>query len=178
MGKRLCRITLLAALVAACALLLGGCLMMDLIDSESYDGYTSFTDSRESISEGYFKMTIHTDKDTFAQGETIDCWTEIEYIGEEDSITVYVYGNPVEMDMTGESVYYSSSGYYDVGDTLTLYKGVPVRFTLAECLPKSSSVLPGQYEIDAWATLGLSPDGGVSYNGYVSAVIVVEKDEG
>ena len=60
-------------------------------------------------------------------------------------------------------------------EPLTLKKGMPVRVTLAESIPKSSSVLPGKYEIDAWASISLSPDGAVTYDGCVSAVIVVKE---
>lgn len=177
MKNKLMRLTLSVALLAVSVFLLSGCFAwpMDMLD----DGYTYFSDSRESVSEGYFKLTIHTDKDTFTEGEAIDCWAELEYIGDEDSITVYVFGDPIEMDMTGEDVTYdnSSTYYYTDGETLTLYKGMPIRCTLAECLPKSSSVLPGRYQIDAWANLALSPDGMVSYSGYVSAVIDVEEKD-
>ncbi len=180
MGKRLCRIVLLGVLLGGCAVLLGGCWAMSgLMESAAGDnmdyGYTTGTDMRESVSEGYFRLTIHTDKDEFKQGETIDCWAEVEYIGDKDSITVYTYGNLIGMDMTGGNVYYSSSDSAYKDGTLTLKKGEPYRCTLAEVLPKSKSVLPAQYEIDAYTNIGLSPDGAVSYNGYVSAVIVVSK---
>jgi len=177
MKKKLLRILIPAVLSAACVFLLSGCfsMPMDMFD----DGYyTSYTDSRESVSEGYFKLTIHTDKDTFMEGEAIDCWAELEYIGDADSITVYVYDDLITMEMTGEDIYYESSSGWAMGngETLTLYKGKPVRYTLADSLPKSASVKPGRYEIDAWAYVGLSPDGMVSYNAYVSAVIDVEAD--
>jgi hypothetical protein len=172
MRSRVGRVALLAALTALCVVIFSGCFSFDEFD-ESYD--EDFSDMRESVSEGYFKLTIHTDKDEFAKGETIDCWAELEYIGDADSITVYVSGDPITMDMTGEEVYYSASEFIFKEDTLTLEKGVPVRCTLAEALPKSKSVLPGKYRIDAYTDLSLSPDGAVSYYGCVSAVIVVEE---
>lgn len=179
MKNRFWRIALMAALVCACALLLGGCLPVAALLGEEFNddgGYYTGSDMRESVSEGYFKMTIHTDKDEFAKGEKIDCWAELEYIGDQDSITVYACGNPIEMDMTsGDVSYSSSSDMYCSDEKLTMKKGEPIRCTLAECLPKSASVLPGQYEIDAYAYLDLSPDGSVCYNGNVSAVIVVKE---
>jgi hypothetical protein len=178
MMHRFLRIALAALLTAVCIAMLGGCMMPYVLD-EMYDdggGYASFTDMRESISDGYFKLTIHTNKDTFAQGEPIDCEAELTYIGDQDSITVYVYGDPITMDMTGKDTWYESTNHAYQEDTLVLKKGEPIRCTLTECLPKSASVLPGKYEIDAYAGFGLSPDGAVSYNGYVSAVIVVVED--
>ena len=172
------RMVLFIALLTACVLPLSGCWAMGEMFGGAYTedyGYTTGSDMRESVTDGYFRLTIHTDKDEFVKGETIDCWAEIEYIGDEDSITVYTYGDIITLDMTGDDVYYSSSGSYGSDEQLTLRKGVPVRYTLAESLPKSSSVLPGQYEIDANAYFGLSTDGAVSYSGYVSAVIVVSE---
>jgi hypothetical protein len=130
---------------------------------------------RESVSEGYFRLTIHTGKDEYAKGEAIDCWAELEYIGDSNSITVYCYGKPIELDMTSESVNYSSSsGFFMKQETLTLRKGEPIRITLADSLPKSKSVLPGTYQIDAYSNINLSPDNAVTYNANVSAVIVVK----
>ena len=101
---------------------------------------------------------------------------QLEYIGDGDSITVYVYSDPVIMEMTGENVYYTTSGnYYQTQKELTLEKGAPIRYTLSEVLPKSGSVLPGQYQIDAYANMSLSPDGTVTYCSNVSAVIVVNE---
>ncbi len=175
MKHRILRIALVAVLTAVCIAVLGGCMMSHLLD-ESYEGgyMTSFSDNRESVSEGYFKLTIHTEKDTFAQGEPIDCEAELTYIGDQDSITVYVYGDPITMDMTSEDTWYETSADVYTEDTLVLKKGEPVRCTLSESLPKSSSVLPGKYQIDAYAYFGLSPDDAVSYNGIVSAVVIVE----
>jgi hypothetical protein len=177
MRNRLLRIALLAGVLLTCAVSLGGCFALGglcenaFLDEYAYD---MGTDMRESVSEGYFKLSIDTGKDDYARGETIDCWAELEYIGEQDSITVWAYGDPIQMDMTGENVYYSASGSSFFNEKeLTIKKGVPIRRTLAECLPKSSSVRPGQYQIDANVTLNLSPDGSVCYYGYVSAVIVV-----
>lgn len=140
------------------------------------DQRTVGTDNRESVSEGYFKLSINTNKNEFKKGEEINCWVELLYIGEKDSITVYTYGSPIGMEMFSDKVSYSSedNDYSDEQDMLTLKKGIPVRVTLKESIPKSLSVLPGQYEIDAYASLSLSPDGGVMYNGYVSAVITVK----
>ena len=188
MKHRVLRIVLAAVLTAVCIAALGGCMMSNLLDRiyedgytidhfddfDDYPEYTDFTDMRESVSEGYFKLTIHTDKDTFAQGETIGCIAELTYIGDEDSITVYPYGDPITMEMMGKDIWYTSNDTYS-NETLTLKKGVPIQCTLAECLPKSSSVLPGKYEIDACVSLSLSPDDAVSYNNCVSAVIVVEE---
>lgn len=174
MKNRVGRIALLALLAAMCAAMLSGCFPLDMMDGEYYG--TDFKDSRESVSEGYFKLTIHTDKDEFVKGETIDCWAELEYIGNEESITVYLSGDPITMEMTGEKVYYSAPGFFYTEEKLTLKKGEPIRCTLEKALPKSKSVLPGQYEIAAYASLSLSPDGAVSYGGCVSAVIVVEEE--
>ena len=179
MRNRFLRIAVVAVLICACTVLLGGCFFMDRSYDDSYS-FSDFTDMRESITEGYFKLTIHTDKDTFAQGETIDCWAEIEYIGDQDSITVYnTYGLPITMDMYGGNVSYSSSTwiYENTEDTLTLVKNQPVRCTLSESVPHSSSPLPGTYEIDAYVNLSLTQDDAVCYNGYVSAVIVVEDQD-
>ena len=177
MRKRLLRIALLAGVLLTCAVSLGGCFALGgLCENAFLDeyGYGIGTDMRESVSEGYFKLSIHTGKDDYARGETIDCWAELEYIGEGDSITVWAYGNPIQMDMTGENVYYSASGSALFNEEkLTIKKGVPIRCTLAECLPKSSSVRPGQYQIDANVSLNLSPDGSVCYYGLVSAVVMV-----
>lgn len=178
MSKKFWRAALLAALIAMSVMMLGGCFFLPGLLDSSFDSSSNSigADNRQSVSEGYFKLTIHTDKDQFAQGEAINCWAELEYIGDQDSITVYVNGDPIEMDMNGKDVSYNSSEIISIGaqKTLTLQKGVPIRRTLTESLPKSSSVLPGQYEIDASASLSLSPDGAVSYYGSVSAVIIVE----
>jgi hypothetical protein len=181
MEKRFSTVMLLSVLIVACTILLGGCFaapnVSDLFVPDDYDEYTSFTDNRTIVSEGFFSLTIHTDKDTFAHGETIDCWAELEYIGDMDSITVYTYGDPITMDMISEDTNYTSSSWEFVGsdETLTLKKGQPLRVTLADSLPKSTSVLPGKYEIDAYASVSLSSDGAASYYASVSAVIVVEK---
>lgn len=175
------KVILITVLIAALAAALGGCFYIGNPLDEFYDdgcgGYFTGTDVRESVSEGYFKLTIDTSKDEFDKGETIDCWTELEYIGNNDSITVYVMGEPVTVSMTGKDICYDSTSYVYMGaqKELTLKKGSPVRYTLSDLLPKSKSVLPGQYEIDATANLSLSPDGLVSYYGTVSAVIVVKE---
>lgn len=173
------KVSLTAVLIASFAAALGGCYFLgplDGINGEGFENNYGGTDNRESVSEGYFKLTIYTPKDEFAKDEAIDCYAEFEYIGDNDGITVYVYSDPVTMEMTGKNVYYTSSGnYYPAQKELTLKKGVPLRYTLSEVLPKSRSVLPGQYQIDAYVSVSLSPDGAVSYSGIVSAVIVVNE---
>lgn len=172
MKKAWGRILLAAALLVMCALTLGGCW----VSYPEYEGsFGGGVDMRESVTEGYFKLTIHTDKDEFKKDEAIDCWAELEYIGDEDSITVYVSGEAITMDMNGDRAYYSSSPGFWEQKMLTMEKGKPIRYTLADSLPKSQSVLPGEYEIDATANVSLSADGAVSYYGMVSAVIVVEE---
>ena len=177
MRNRILRFGLLACLLITCAVLMGGCFALNgLYERAIVDEYAygMGTDMRELVSEGYFRLSIHTAKDEFARGETIDCWAELEYIGEQESITVYAYGDPIQMDMTGHNVYYSASGSSFFNEKeLIIKKGVPIRRTLAECLPKSSSVRPGQYQIDAYVSLNLSSDGSVSYYGLVSAVVMV-----
>lgn len=175
MKKNIVHILLTAVMAALSLLTLGGCFPWDewsFMDSASIDA----TDMRQSISEGYFKFTIDTGKDEYARGEAIDCWAELEYIGEYNSITVFTNDNPISFEMSGGNVDYCTSGLvFGAQKQLTLRKGVPVRFTLAESLPKSSSVLPGTYQIDATASLNLSPNGTVSYLDYVSAVVVVKE---
>ena len=144
MRHRVLRIALAAVLTVVCAAALSGCMMSGLFNDFYDNNYTSFTDMRESVSEGYFKLTIHTNKDTFTQAETIDCWAELTYIGDQDSITVYTYGDPITMNMSGEDTWYTSSEDACTSETLTLKKGVPIRCTLTDCLPKSTSVLPGK----------------------------------
>jgi hypothetical protein len=179
MKSSILKSALAAAFIAAFTAALGGCYALgpfDAINGEGFGGYYTGTDSRESVSEGYFKLTIHTPKDEFAKGEAVDCYAELEYIGDGDSITVYVYSDPVTMEMSGKNVYYTSSGnYYPAQKELTMKKGAPLRYTLSEVLPKSKSVLPGHYQIDAYASVSLSPDGTVTYYSNVSAVIVVNE---
>lgn len=172
------RTALVAALIAACAVIFGGCVFSDPFGSffdSHFDGSAPRTDMRESVSEGFFKLTIHTEKDEYVKGEAIDCWAELEYIGDKGSIPVYCYDKPIELSMTSEKVNYSSSsGFFMKQKTLMLRKGEPIRITLAESIPKSKSALPGTYQIEAYSHLGLSPDDAVTYNAYVSAVIVVK----
>lgn len=167
---------LFVTLIAALAVTLGGCFVP--FDGFYPDAYCDFygVDNRESISEGYFKLTIYTPKNEFAKGEAIDCWAQLEYIGDNNSITVYVAGDKlINMDMASENTRYECSQYSFIQKEHILQKGVPVRYMLSEEIPKSKSVLPGRYEINAYVDVSLSPNGMVSYWDSVSAVIEVRE---
>lgn len=165
----------LLAVVAACALI--GCAP---VQNEAVDSGTEqqeeipvilVDEQRTSEIEGYFKLTIGTDKDTYQQGENIVCCATLTYIGDEDSITLT--GNPpVVFDVYNEKYYGTSQAQAD--EEVTFKKGEAVRYDLTAVQWEDADydkankdeygdqqglqLLPGEYEIDVSVAATL-PDG-------------------
>lgn len=128
-------------------------------------------EQRTSEIEGYFKLTIGTDKDTYKQGEEIVCCATLTYIGDEDSITLT--GNPpVVFDVYNDDYYGTSQEQADY--EVTLEKGEAVRYDLTVVhwddadydkaykdeygSQQGFRLLPGKYEIDVSVSVTM-PDG-------------------
>lgn len=75
-----------------------------------------------------FELTLHINKDSFAEDELIECYAVLEYIGKEDSITVYS-GDPLVGFGLADDTYFD--GGYMTNDVLmrtTFEKGKAVRY--------------------------------------------------
>ncbi len=109
----------------------------DLIDSERNDIEKDLTDGERNDSEkdliaskkdDLFELRLYLDKGTYSTEENIFCYATLEYIGEEDSITVYSSDPLVGFGIKDDKYF---DGGYAVNDILiqtSFQKGQIIRY--------------------------------------------------
>lgn len=156
--------------------------------------YTEEVSSNISVNmkDEVFELKMYVDKDKYTHDEVINCYVTLEYIGEEDSITVY-NSDPLAGFALKDDKYFDG-GYFsnDVLLTTTFKRGEIVRFDYVksggwagedpnadfyqEFYSEKELILPaGIYEISAAIAFSLDTNNmlGSKYNKSVSAYIKV-----
>ncbi len=90
---------------------------------------TALVDEAEpaTMSDGVFKLSVSTDKTEYTADEAVSCYATLEYVGGEDSMTIYSGDPLVYLTIEGGRF----AGDYAINDilmTTTLSKNEPVRF--------------------------------------------------
>jgi hypothetical protein len=145
-----------------------------------------------SMTDELFDLKLYVDKDKYTDDEVINSYATLEYIGQEDSITVYS-GDPLVGFALKDDKYFDG-GYFtnDVLLTTTIKKGEVLRFDYVKSggwtgedpnasfyqkfYSDKALILPtGTYEISAAIACSLDRDDflGSEYNKSVSANIKV-----
>lgn len=156
---------------------------------EKKEESTSIT---ESMKDEIFQLKLYIDKHQYTKDEIINCYATLEYIGEEDSITIY-HGDPlVGFALKDEKYFDGSYGQHTILLSTTIKKGEILRFDFSksggwsgddpnadfyqEFFSEKELFLPeGTYEVSATIECSFDNDDvqGSKYSKSVSAEIAV-----
>lgn len=147
-----------------------------------------------STKDELFELKMYIDKDTYAHDEIVNCYATIEYIGEEDSISVYSSDPLVGFSLKDDKYFDGGYNVNDVLMTTTFEKGKLVRFDFAKSggwtdddpnadfykkfFSEKELILPtGTYEISATIACSFNINDVLNsqYKNSVSAYITVTK---
>lgn len=145
-----------------------------------------------SMKDEMFELRMYIDKDTYTHDEVINCYATLEYIGEEDSITVYSADPLVGFALKDDKYFDGGYAAQDQLITTTIKKGEIVRFDYAKSggwtgedpnadfyqkfYSEKELILPvGKYEISATIACSLDVNNmlGSEYKKSVSAYVTV-----
>ncbi len=150
------------------------------------------SDIAVSTKDDIFELKMYIDKNTYTQDQVIKCYATLEYIGEEDSITVYSADPLVGFSIKDDKYFDGEYNAWTILKTTTLEKGEIVRFDYAKSggwsaedpnadfyknfYSEKELILPiGKYEISTMIACSLDEADGPKYNKLVSADIIVNQ---
>ncbi|MDF2537539.1 MAG: hypothetical protein K0S76_560 [Herbinix sp.] len=180
-----------------CFALLMSIMMLTLVScKDKFDEMKTYPESEPDIIAGVkdevFELKLYVDKNIFREDELIKCHATLEYVGEEESITIY-HGNPLLGFGLKDNIYFE--GGYSTFDEListTFFKGQPVYYEYVksggwsaedpyvefykEFYSERDLRLPtGRYELSAIMNGSFDQDDmlGTWYNQAISVIITV-----
>ncbi|MCK6206581.1 hypothetical protein KZX50_14120 [Bacillus infantis] len=118
---------LLSAVLLLSTILTAGCQSSNSVDNRDLEKYKVSQISDETV-QGDFIFRIKSEKEEYREGEDIELYGEIEYIGEKDEIIVRHSSSAIFFPMREKIRGYEiGSLVNDIGLSTTLKKGVPYR---------------------------------------------------
>lgn len=168
------------------SLILTACGPKEEKDGEYEMNYTA------STKDELFQLSIYLDKDTYASDEVIFCYATLEYIGEEDSITIYSSDPLVGFGIRDDKLFHGEYGRDTILMETTFRKGHVVKYDFSksggwsgddpnakfyeEFYRDPNLILPaGEYEISAEINCSLDRDdiAGSEYSQFIAVNIKV-----
>ncbi|TYS47663.1 hypothetical protein [Bacillus infantis] len=118
---------LFSAVFLLSTILTAGCQSSHSVDNSDLEKYEVSQISDETV-QGDFIFRIKSEKGEYEEGEDIELYGEIEYIGEKDEVKIHHSSSAILFPMREKIRGYEiGSAVNDIGLSTTLKKGVPYR---------------------------------------------------
>jgi hypothetical protein len=170
-------------------LFLCGCILISCGKKTETKGTSITANYKDKL----FNLTLYVDKDTYSKGEAIQCYATVEYICEDDSITVYSSDPLVGFGIKDDKYF---DGGYTANEILmatTFNKGETKSYDFVKSggwsaddpnaefyeefyKDKKLILPPGKYQLSAAINYSLDPENvqGSNHNTFVSVFVMVE----